>query len=204
MKKSMIQTKNEKVNFFSLRTRLPGKFLFVLAVISVSLFSCTKEMAEEELQSRNSNDVSQLTRGNILGMYTGHSAITMWELQQARAASAKYQRLENALKDGYMDIEVVIPGMGRHYLNPELVDGVFDYRKPEILVYNTVDGQENVLVAVEYGYPIALSPDHQPDSFTGGDAHWAKNEGVGMWLLHAWVWKYNPDGVFAHYNPDVP
>ena len=25
----------------------------------------------------------------------------------------------------------------------------------------------------------------------------------GLWVLHAWVWKANPSGVFAEYNPLV-
>ena len=175
----------------------------ILAMVCLTVFSCQKEVAED-MQPVSRDEVSMLTRGNILGMYTGLPALTMWELQQARAASAKYQNIENALKDRYIDINVVIPGMGRHYLNGDLVDGVFDYRKPEILVYNTVDGVENVLVAVEYGIPIPLTPDVQPDGFTGDYDHWAKNTGVGLWLLHAWVWKYNPDGVFAHFNTTVP
>ncbi|HSK14001.1 MAG TPA: hypothetical protein VK907_12360 [Phnomibacter sp.] len=181
---------------------LKGKVMAgIVALCSITLFSCQKEMAS----TPDREDVSMLaTKGNILGMYSGLPSTTMWELQQARAASAKYQRLENALRDGYVDINVVIPGMGRHYLKESLVDDVFDPRMPEILVYNTVDGKDNVLVAVEYGFPIALSPGHQPDGYTGDHDHWAKNEGVGMWLLHAWVWKYNPDGVFAHMNPDVP
>ena len=26
---------------------------------------------------------------------------------------------------------------------------------------------------------------------------------VGFWLQHAWVWKHNPAGMFADWNPEV-
>lgn len=26
---------------------------------------------------------------------------------------------------------------------------------------------------------------------------------AGIWGLHAWVWKHNPDGMFADWNPEV-
>ena len=29
------------------------------------------------------------------------------------------------------------------------------------------------------------------------------NENLGVYVLHAWVWKYNPNGVFADFNPRV-
>lgn len=33
--------------------------------------------------------------------------------------------------------------------------------------------------------------------------HWHKDEALGLGVLHAWVWKYNPDGVFAAYKSRV-
>ena len=32
---------------------------------------------------------------------------------------------------------------------------------------------------------------------------WDGNVGAGLWLLHAWVWCYNPAGVFNPTNPLV-
>ena len=26
---------------------------------------------------------------------------------------------------------------------------------------------------------------------------------VGFWLKHAWIWKHNPAGMFADFNPEV-
>ena len=32
---------------------------------------------------------------------------------------------------------------------------------------------------------------------------WDNNVTFGLWLCHAWVWEYNPDGVFTDLNPNV-
>src|SRR5688572_2169707 len=50
--------------------------------------------------------------GNVLNNYTGLSAQTQWELQQARASTAKYRNINKAIEDGYADISVVVPNMG--------------------------------------------------------------------------------------------
>jgi hypothetical protein len=30
-----------------------------------------------------------------------------------------------------------------------------------------------------------------------------RNESLGVYALHAWVWKNNPSGIFVGYNPTV-
>jgi hypothetical protein len=70
-------------------------------------------------------------------------------------------------------------------------------------VYNRKSNGHFELVAVEYAVPIELSPNHAPAGFTGSADVWDRNEGFGLWLLHAWVWHFNPDGVFNPTNPLV-
>jgi len=137
----------------------------------------------------------------VINGYTGLSARTQWELQQARSATAKYRHIEHAFADGYADINVVVPNMGYHFMKSEFVDSVFDVRHPEILVYNkNLDGSFE-LVAVEYAVPISLSPDKAPEGFSGSDDVWERNTTFGLWLQHAWVWAFNPAGVFHDTNP---
>ena len=126
------------------------------------------------------------------------------ELQQARAATARYRHIKNAFKDGYVDINVVVPNMGYHFMKSELTaDGVFDVRKPEILVYNKNEDGSFELGALEYAVPIDVTPDVAPEGFTGTDDVWERNTDFGLWLVHAWVWKNNPDGTFNPTNPLV-
>jgi hypothetical protein len=29
------------------------------------------------------------------------------------------------------------------------------------------------------------------------------NEALGVYILHAWVWQHNPNGIFEDWNPTV-
>lgn len=139
---------------------------------------------------------------NVPNFYPSLSWQTSWELQQARAATARYRNIENAKRDGYADINVIAENMGYHFMKEELLDAHFDLRKPEILVYNKLEDGLFELVAVEYAIPLNLSA-QAPAGFTGDDDEWNENHVFGLWLLHAWVWSYNPDGVFNPTNPLV-
>ena len=134
------------------------------------------------------------------------------ELTDLRQATAKYNRVGNAIADGY--IEKPINGvlcvedshhgaMGVHYLNPGLIDGVIDPLKPEVLLYEQ-HGNSLWLTGVEY-----FEPDiGQPHPSVWGVPFDGPMPGLepGMpvhYSLHVWVWKTNPAGVFAKYNPTV-
>jgi hypothetical protein len=123
----------------------------------------------------------------------------MQELMKVRAATERYRHIENALKDGYADIAVDVQNMGHHYMKATIVDASFDMTKPEILVYNRDHNGRLQLVAVEYAVPLDLSA-NAPEGFSGTGDVWDRNTGFGLWLLHAWVWHFNPDGVFNPTN----
>jgi len=196
-----------------------GFTLFLCSTIlaGVLFTSCQKQIDESQgtnplitsnakqvpsSNSANSTRVNTEDRndGNILNMYSGLSDETMSELQQARAATARYRDIKNAIKDGYSNINVDVPFMGHHFMNSSLAVATFDVRHPAILVYNGLETGNPELVAVEYAVPIT-SP--APEGFTGSDDVWNGTSGFPFWLLHAWVWKYNPDGVFNWLNPTV-
>ena len=127
------------------------------------------------------------------------------ELAQARSATAKYQNLDQAEADGYISIDFCEPGEGCHWLNPSLIDGNFDPKHPEILLY--VPGENGVLrlVAVEYVVPLGASPSAPPEGFSGDSDEWREDtEGAGLWELTCWIWLNNPDGLFQQHNPRVP
>jgi hypothetical protein len=141
----------------------------------------------------------------ILSKYRHISLLTHLQLVKVMAATAKYHNFQKALNDGYADIEVVMPNMGHHFLKSEYLDNKFDLTQPEILVYSkNPKNNKMTLVAVEYAVPIELLPDGPPEGFWGDADEWDENLNFGLWTLHAWIWKYNPDGVFAPFNPNVP
>jgi hypothetical protein len=125
------------------------------------------------------------------------------ELASARRATARYHDVRQALRDGYVDIGVVLPNMGRHFLKDSLVDAKFEAERPEILVYREDLGGRMNLVAVEYAVPLNLSST-APEGFSGGADVWFADDRFQLWTLHAWVFKENPDGMFNPTNRRVP
>ena len=185
------------------------KKLFLLPVLLFSIFltSCADEDITGILSATNGENPEQTAlqnihdeNGNLFSWYSSLDPKTLWELQQARAATAKYQDLNKALADGYQDIAVDVENMGHHYMNFNLLDGTFDLKKPEILIYNRLEDGTPVLMAVEYAIPIA---DPQPEGFYGNADVWNGNSPFPLWLVHAWVWTYNPEGAFNWTNPLV-
>lgn len=174
-------------------------WMMTIVVASMLISSCQKDVSNTPSQQDEAiNSHAANSKGNALTNYTGLSSQTVWELQQARAATAKYQDINNAIADGYADIEVDVQHMGHHYMKTSIVDGVFDIKQPEILVYNKDINGKQMLVAVEYAVPLTYP---QPEGFTGSSDVWNGTSGFPLWLLHAWVWSYNPDGVFNWTNP---
>ena len=130
------------------------------------------------------------------------------QLAAVRAATADFHRLEVSQGAGWNFVgsgcvSSPAPGggaMGYHHLNLALVGnpGV-DPELPEVLVYAPTPSGGRRLVAVEWLVPVAISPN--PPSLFGQTFH--LQPVLQAWILHAWVWKHNPDGVFADFNRAV-
>jgi len=179
-------------------------FFYMAILFTAFLFTGCKKYAADKPKTNNEEQVA--SNNGIKTNTEGLNPQTLRELQQVRAATAKYQNIENAFADNYDNVPVVVlPNMGYHFLKAGLVSPVFDLRKPAILVYNKKDNGNFELVAVEYAVPMSSLPLHvAPEGFTGNDDVWNENTlNTGWWTLHAWVWKNNPDGVFKPMNPLV-
>lgn len=173
----------------------------MVSIVMLFFTACQKNILDKPATDSMNMESRKTDADNfVMNSYPNLSFQTRWELQQARAATAKYQDINNAIADGYADIAVDVENMGHHYLKGSLVDGTFDIRHPEILVYNKDDAGNQQLVAVEYAIPLS---NPKPEGFTGDADVWDGNTGFGLWLLHAWVWNKNPEGVFNPFNPLV-
>ena len=129
---------------------------------------------------------------------------TILQLADVVTATARFQDIDQALAEGYVDIGVFVPHMGHHYMKQDLLDARFDPEQPELLVYaDDPCGGALQLVAVEYAVPFEDSKD-APRGFPGSADVWDHTDAFGIWTLHAWVWKFNPSGEFAPLNPQVP
>ena len=117
------------------------------------------------------------------------------QLEIARRSICRYRRIEAALAAGYHDSGLpCVPGQGYHFINDSFV-GKTDIRHPSVLMY-TKDGDLN---GPEWIAPVSDFP--EPPSIFGQTLH-AEDE-LGLWILHVWVWKLNPNGVFDDINPNV-
>lgn len=129
---------------------------------------------------------------------------TLVQLASVQRATARFLDEQAAIDAGYVDISLFYPKMGHHYLNADLLDATIDLENPEILVYaDDLCGGSRRLVAVEYAVPVSLVKD-APTGFAGTDDTWVINQQFQLWTLHAWLFEYNPGGVFAAYNVRMP
>ena len=92
-------------------------------------------------------------------------------------------------------------GMGYHYGNPALIDGVVDASQPELLLYEPQKNGKLRFVAVEYIVPFTAWAAPAPPQLYGLSFH--RNEAFGLWVLHVWHFRENPRGMFADWNPRV-
>jgi hypothetical protein len=92
-------------------------------------------------------------------------------------------------------------GQGVHYARTELIDGNVSLHEPEIVMYAPrADGSEEFL-AIEYIVPFDAWTQPNPPHLLGRD--FMRNERLGLWVLHVWLGKDNPSGMFSDWNPNV-
>jgi hypothetical protein len=131
------------------------------------------------------------------------------ELAEARQGTAKFHKVAHAEAGGYestLDLlgcfeNPAVGGMGLHYLNAGLLDATVEAAAPEALVYEMRDNGKLKLVGLEYLVPEDLvDPDNPPELF----GHQFHPHGVlPFWILHVWIWRPNPSGMFNDFNPAV-
>jgi hypothetical protein len=182
-----------------------GLGLVVLAVAAVALIPAVAS-AEEEAAVHD---------------HAAHAAGLQDELARVRGATARFHRVEEAIAAGYelgwvngSGVRIITGcvshptagAMGYHYFNQALVaDNAVDPLQPEVLVYESAPDGGLKLVAVEW---VVRGPNTNPPgvptapSVLGMPMH-ILVPAVGFWLKHAWIWKHNPAGMFADWNPEV-
>jgi hypothetical protein len=131
------------------------------------------------------------------------------DLDQLREALDPFEDFAAAQAAGYTllfaDMCMEDPaagGMGYHYVDVSLLDATVAIDQPEALLFEGAPGEDRELVAVEYVVPFDAVPEDQPAPTLFGES-FRKNQTFGLWTLHVWAWKENPDGVFADWNPRV-
>jgi hypothetical protein len=139
----------------------------------------------------------------------GHAHATLnQDLATVRALAARYRDVEKAKAAGW---DVLVPGcrdnppvggMGWHYLNPAYITLDLDILEPQVLIYEPQKNGRMRFVGVEYLIPFDLLPsDAEPPVLMGQEL--LPNFGDEVWMLHVWVGRHNPDGMFETWNPKV-
>ena len=156
---------------------------------------------------------------------------TLGQLERIKESTAKYRDVKVALADGYVELGVEVKGMGVHFVK-EMEPATLDLDHPPMLVYEKdASAPEGFnLVGAMYILKGEPGPDGQPvgNPFPKSLAVWHRHAHVCMfsklehttllsdaeckqrgghlntlWMVHTWVWKDSPRGVFSPKNPLV-
>jgi hypothetical protein len=158
---------------------------------------------------------------------------TVAQLILARKATEKYQDVNIALADGYVAVGPYVPGMGFHYIKDDGPRGFNIEHPPILLYEKDPAAARQLrLVGVSYLLNAPVGSDGQPTSapFPRALASWHKHANICVfpdhsvssnldaarceqrggqfnaetqWMIHAWIWKDSPTGVFSPTNPEV-
>jgi hypothetical protein len=142
------------------------------------------------------------------------------DLRAAKKATKQYGDVAAAQAAGYGLFKdaagiacIANPGvgaMGVHYVNGTYVgDTVLDPAKPEAVVYEPRRNGKLKIVALEYivfQAPWDAAHSSPPSLFGTPFMLTASPNRYGIpafYALHAWIYKHNPSGTFAMWNPRV-
>jgi hypothetical protein len=127
------------------------------------------------------------------------------QLLRVKRATRAYADVAAAEAAGYVEFldcfDSEAGGMGQHYVDLAALDTTVVATHPESIVYEIGADGSLTMVAVEYIVPN--SPEVAADPPMLFDRHFHLNTDLDVWVLHAWVWKKNPTGMFEDYNPRV-
>jgi hypothetical protein len=136
----------------------------------------------------------------------------------AKPATARFHDLDTAIAAGYSFrlpelsgntciTEPGVGGMGVHQVNMSLLDGTIDATAPEALVYEPRNDGSLKLVALEYVVFQADWKGSSPPELFGKEFVLIPSPNrfglPAFYALHAWLWKPNPSGLLATWNPNV-
>jgi hypothetical protein len=150
------------------------------------------------------------------------------QLDAAKTATERYRDIEVARRDGFVQVTQFIPGLGLHLARIGRLNRPFDPAEPALLLYMPEGANGMRLAGVAYDLPHTT--DTPPEGFAGGSDVWhfhkslcflldgtvtitpdeaacSSRSGIFQaetgWLLHAWLYVENPNGVFVEQNPAV-
>src|SRR5690242_4526545 len=153
-------------------------------------------------------------------------------LETARKATAKYQDVRVAEAEGFKAIGPDVPGMGIHYVGARRKEFDIEHPDILLYEKSQTAQSGYALVGVSYLLKAEANADGQPKNppFPKSLASWHRHANLCVfpdrsvkanlsesectaqggqfsalteWMVHAWIWKDSPAGVFSSTNPNV-
>jgi hypothetical protein len=137
------------------------------------------------------------------------------QLAELRKVTARFHNQDAAAAAGY-ETQITpcwahhsAGAMGYHYGKLALLDAEVDLLEPEVLMYEPVPGGPMRLVGMEYIVPLAAWEQAGHDLTDATDVpqllgqNYTRHSFLPIFKLHIWLWRTNPAGVFADWNPKV-
>ena len=116
-----------------------------------------------------------------LHMTRSELSLLVKQLDSVRMATERYQDVEVALADGYVQAGGVVPNMGAHFIHEgRMNDGVLNVEEPEFVLYNQDEAGQWRLVGTAFVLPREVDPgssvkaigDDHPEGFEGPLDNW--------------------------------
>jgi len=129
------------------------------------------------------------------------------QLAALRRATARFHNFAAAQSAGHTELFMnmcmehpTLGAMGYHWVDMDLMDATAEVSAPEALLYERGPSGEYRLTGVEYVVPADAWSGSAPPRLFGQEF---SLNAFNLWTLHVWIWKDNPSGLFAPWNPDV-
>jgi len=203
------------------------------AAFPLLVLAATFQAPGETVQMPKRNDKRHASHNGRIAVSFRQLRRTVGQLLRAKNATAKYQDVRVAEAEGYQPIGPDVPGMGIHFVEPSRAERFDLDRPPILLYEGDPKAPGGYhLVGVSYILDAPAGRDGQPvgSPFPNSLAEWHKHKNVCVlpdrsvtleeteaqcnsrkgefipetpWMVHAWIWKDSPTGVFSSTNPTV-
>jgi len=180
-----------------------------VALALVALFTTVAIACDQTSSPTSASDAATAVSGNGRVARDGQAPDVAAQLGRLReligplhnVAAAEAAKYTDAIPGCFVDAQ--LGGMGFHFAKGSTIDGNLNELEPEVLVYEPEKDGRLELVAVEFIIPFEIAPRNGPAPTLFNGRAFTPFDANGVWGLHAWIFKNNPSGMFADWNPTV-
>ena len=192
-------------------TSIPVARALTAMLLCTALTAC-----DDAADATAPTDAAALSRAQATaGAGTAAGAQDNRLLVELRKVTAKFHDFERAKADGYEAqvtpcwAHATAGAMGYHYGNLGRFDANVALLEPEVLMYEPQAGGHMRLVGMEYIVPLEAWADAGHDLNDPEDVpellgqQYTRHSFLPIFKLHIWLWRNNPQGTYADWNPKV-